>query len=281
MVKSLLALQQHDVEQFHVYSLADVEKEADANFEFEVMGLVKNLTGTTPHAFELTEAGIAYGTCATVLGGYRFNDSLSQRLHLTAADSIRGCAFTRDSSIIYALWAQTSIDNSEFAYQIFDFPDSTEIGQFERIPWHHLTSNMTDTISSSGIVLTGAPIFLKAIFNENDDVIEEPNDPVMQDTTDNTISSVNNTILEKTNIKVFPNPTSGEFTATFYLKNTDDLNAALYDVTGKPVKQVFTNKRFLSGEVLFKIGKTALPDGVYYLKVSGETFTGISRIGIY
>ena len=267
LTKALVAVQQYDVKQFHVYSLADVEPVDSANYEFEVMGLVKNLTGTTPHAYELTETGIAYGTCATVLGDYTFNDSLSQQLHITESDSIRGCAFTKDSSVMYVLWAKTYYDSTEYAYQLFDFPDSMNIEKFERIPWHYLTSKMVDTIPSTEVVLTGEPLFLKAIFKT------EP-----EDTTVNSTSIIP---FDKTEIKVFPNPNSGNSTATFYLNQSDNLNAVLTDVNGKNVQEIFSNRKFRSGEVFFRIEKTNLPDGIYYLRITGEKFSGTTRVGIY
>jgi len=280
LTKSLVALQQYDVRQFHVYSLADVEPLDNASFEFETMGLVKNLTGTIPHAYELTEAGIAYGTCASVLAGYRFNDTLSQQLHISASDSLRGCAFSnKEDEVIYVMWAKTSIDSSEFAYQIYDFDESLNLESLERFPWHYLTSQMTDTISTTEVPLTGSPIFLKAIYKE------EMMDTMMtQDTTnmDTTVSSIDRlTDLDQINVSVFPNPTQGNFTTTFYLKKSDRITAALYDVNGKRVKEVFNNENFNSGEVTFKTDITTLSGGIYYLKIKGEKHRATTRVAIY
>lgn len=269
LTKALVSVQQYDVRQFHVYSLADVEPLDSANYEFEVMGLVKNLTGTTPHEYELTETGIAYGSCASVLGGYRFNDSLSQQLHIEETDSIRGCAFTNsDEEVMYVLWAKTYIDSSEYAYHLYDFDDSLNIQSLERYPWHYLTSKMTDTISTLEIPLTGEPVFLKAIYK----------DTTIMDTVNTTVDFVD---LEQVKINVYPNPTKGNFTTTFYLKNADQISASLFDVNGKRVKEIFNNRNFNSGEVSFKTEIATLPGGIYYLKIRGEKHRATARVAIY
>ncbi len=273
LTKALVSLQQHDVRQFHVYSLADVEPLDSANYEFEVMGLVKNLTGTTPHEYELTATGIAYGSCATVLSGYRFNDSLSQQLHIEDSDSIRGCAFSNaNEEVMYVLWARTSIDSSEYAYQLYDFDDSLNIESLERYPWHYLTSKMTDTIATLDVPLTGEPIFLKAVFKEE-----------MQDTTvrDTVNSVVNTLVLDKIKVNVYPNPTQGDFTTTFYLKKSDRITASLFDVNGKMVREVIKEKNFNSGEVSFNTEIATLSGGIYYLKIRGEKHRATARVAIY
>ena len=132
---------------------------------------------------------------------------------------------------------------------------------------------MIDTVSSKEVVLTGDPVFLRAIFKE------EPQDTTVKDTT--TVSTVVLPKLEKSTIKVFPNPSSGSFTASFYLNQPDLISAALFDINGKRVQEVFTNEKFRSGEVSFNIENAALPDGIYFLKVNGERISGITRVGIY
>ncbi len=251
LMKALVKVQQYDVHQFHVYSLADVEPVDSANYEFEVMGLFKNLTGTMPHAHELTEAGIAYGSTAQILQDYRFNDSLTQLLDLPPNDSIRGCAFKNDNDeVIFTLWATTAFDSTEYASQIFSLSENMNIENLERFSWHYMVTNSSDIISPVDIPLTGSPIFLKANFKST--------------------STTQSFSERKMRVTVFPNPSKGQFKTSLYLNDADRLSVELLDVNGNLVRQVMTNQYFPQGEAIFETERNGLANGVYFMKIGGS-----------
>lgn len=286
LTKALVTIQQYDIRQFHVYSLADVEPVDSADFEFEIMGLVKNLNGIIPHAFELTEAGIAYGSCSKILSDYRFNDSLTQAMNLHPSDSIRGCGFqNEEGEAIFVLWAKTYYDSTEYAVQNFSFSDSLNLENLERFSWHYMATDTSDIISPVDIPLTGDPIFLKANFKKIPPKIDTLDTPlinvVFYDNADTTTSVSVPVLPENPNIKIFPNPIRDGFNVSFYLKKAEKLNIALFDSKGQPVREIFVDENRQPGEVFFFTKRGNLPPGVYFLKIDGQKFSATKRVVLF
>lgn len=74
---------------------------------------------------------------------------------------------------------------------------------------------------------------------------------------------------------VFPNPSSGQFTLTFSLKNTALCAAELYNATGKRIRVIFSEKPFPAGENRIDTAEgAALAGGLYFVKLSvaGDAF---------
>ncbi|MBK9249164.1 MAG: T9SS type A sorting domain-containing protein [Ignavibacteria bacterium] len=79
-------------------------------------------------------------------------------------------------------------------------------------------------------------------------------------------TSVEETI-EKTTIRVYPNPSSGEF--TFIIPNNEQLELSLsvFDNLGKKVQDLLTNEQIPIGEFKYNFDASRLMTGVYRLNV--------------
>ncbi|MEN0006970.1 MAG: T9SS type A sorting domain-containing protein [Bacteroidota bacterium] len=71
---------------------------------------------------------------------------------------------------------------------------------------------------------------------------------------------------------VYPNPTSDELTVGFSLAQMDEVTLEILDISGKPIKTLFTNTRHLAGPNKTTISTGALPNGVYILQLKTPRF---------
>ena len=59
----------------------------------------------------------------------------------------------------YVLWAKTSIDQSEKAQAIYNFPASFNVKTIKRRDWDFAKTQKDSTVSTTNIILNGAPAF--------------------------------------------------------------------------------------------------------------------------
>ncbi len=70
----------------------------------------------------------------------------------------------------------------------------------------------------------------------------------------------------------YPNPTSGQTTLTYTLKETQRVRIAIYDVLGRRIETVL-NKRQDAGQHQVQYDASRLSSGSYFYQINGETFT--------
>ncbi|MCB0687267.1 MAG: hypothetical protein KDC53_12105, partial [Saprospiraceae bacterium] len=156
LMKSLVGSQQSGIRQFHMYSLADVEKVDSADYEFELMGLVLNLSGTMPHSYQRTIAGIGYASMAQLLRGYHFSEEVTNLFALPP--EVGGGAFiNEEANLRLVLWAKTQFDNSEYASFVYHLPDSISLDVFHKYDWSYSATGVVEDVHGDSIQLTGTP----------------------------------------------------------------------------------------------------------------------------
>lgn len=255
LIKAAIACQMHGIRQFHPYSLADVKTEEVADYEFELMGFVKNLDGTDPHDIELNDAGIAYRTCSRMLKGWQFDPV--ETIQMNLPEPIEGAAFRKNDSLQYVLWGRTETDNSEFAFQQYSFPPGLQIERLERFRWDYSAHLWSDFIDPEGISLNGDPVFLKPVVLSR----------VKAHLTDDYL-----------NLCVAPNPTTGAIQLNFSLAQPDYLSASLIDLTGRNISKIFENQHFTGSAHQMDF---YLPDdrkGIYFVKIEGNSQVVVQKI---
>lgn len=77
------------------------------------------------------------------------------------------------------------------------------------------------------------------------------------------------------NLKIYPNPSNGEFTIKFTLKQDEQINLSIYSFCGAEIKQVIVNQQYTKGIYEEKISLVDFPTGVYFCKLetSSERLT--------
>ncbi len=159
MIKSVVACMQNDFLQMHVYKLAEDEPFEKAQSEFELMGLYKELDYNNLYFQDVNEEGIAYKTVSDILFGKRYDETQTQELNLP--DDVGGGAFFDEhQNYTYVLWAKTTQDSSETASATYSFPSNLSINTLIKREWDHAYRPNSQSINSTNIALTAAPIFL-------------------------------------------------------------------------------------------------------------------------
>ena len=164
IIKSYIAAVQNNIQQMHIFDMAESFELEDAINEFQVMGLYKRLFETFPYGERINNLGIAYKTASDLLFGSTYDIAKTAALQLP--DSLAGAAFLgQDGYYTYVLWAKTTIDMSEEASAIYTFPSSLNISQLEQRNWDFSQTTSIDSINNNQINLSGTPIFLRDINN--------------------------------------------------------------------------------------------------------------------
>jgi hypothetical protein len=166
IVKSVIKAQVNGLHQFHVYSLGELTHEKDLRNEFDLMGLYKKLEGEKAFATPVTPSGTAYHTTSKILYGYRYDATETAKLQMP--NTVDGAAFKhpKTGEVRYCLWAKTSLDQSEKAEAVFNFPTSLSmpadkggISKIKKMDWDFAATNKDMVVSSKGIKLSGTPVF--------------------------------------------------------------------------------------------------------------------------
>lgn len=159
MIKSVVKCMQNDFLQMHVYKLGEDNSFENAQMEFELMGLYKELDYNNLYFQDVNEEGIALKTVSDLLFGKNYDPI--QTANLSLPQNVGGGAFQDEfGNYTYVLWAKTTEDFSELAQASYSFPSNFEINTLIKRNWNNSYLPASEEISSDNIELTAAPIFL-------------------------------------------------------------------------------------------------------------------------
>jgi len=84
------------------------------------------------------------------------------------------------------------------------------------------------------------------------------------------------TVSDKSEFLISPNPGKGIFTVTLRETNCELLNWDVYDQIGK---RVFTGaEKYFCENLQKEIDLSMLNSGIYFMKISGETFSACKKL---
>ncbi len=242
IIKALVACQQNDILQFHVYQLSEIEPLAKATTEFHLMGLYQCIDSIIPYTQKVNPVGVAYKTTADQLRGKQFDPDQTAKLQLP--DNVRGGAFRgADGHHTYVLWAQTQTDRSESASATYSFPASLNIRNLHKRNWSFSNVGITALVDSENVPLTGEPIFLA------DSRSEPPTEHI-----------------NRIELTCNPNPFKGEMTIGLALPEPMVSSLGIYDMAGRQVYRFFSNLKLAEGEHHINMDGEQMPAGVYILR---------------
>ncbi len=159
VIKALVIAQKNDLKQVHIYKLGEHENAGTPGSEFGRMGLFKNLNNTNPYTQIFTDEGKAFKTTVEELEGWAFDATKTAAMNLPS--DVNGAAFKDLAGTYkYVLWAITQTDASEVASANYSFPSSFGLGNLNQKEWDASITGISSTVSSSGMTLSGAPVFL-------------------------------------------------------------------------------------------------------------------------
>lgn len=162
IIKAAIGAMKEDILQFHPFTLGDKKSEADASYEFDLMGMYKKLRDTDPYTQEVNDVGIAYKTVSDMLFGTNYDVEKTAAMNLP--DGVEGGAFVNHSgNYTYALWAKTTLDKSETASAMYSFPDDFGLTELEGFTWNYGYDETQQFLANANAIeLTGAPLFFSA-----------------------------------------------------------------------------------------------------------------------
>lgn len=246
IMKALLRCQEQNILQFHVYSLSELKSDKEASSEFDKMGLYKPIYYTPEDKTLFTLAGLGYQSTALILKGFAYSVTETKKLNVNPNSNVVGLAFKKFSSdeIIYALWAATSIDKSEFAQAEFSFSDSLRLKSLKRYDWDYAQTLESQTVDSKFIQLTGVPQF----FSTHVSVVQP---------------QTNQNILN-----VYPNPADSEVVINYNLNAESVINLKIFDASQKGTIVLIQNQRTQIGSHEWHYNFKKFPAGIYFVQLT-------------
>lgn len=158
MIKSYIACEKNEIEAMHIYDMSESHFLDEAVSEFQVMGLFQRLFGVLPYQQIKNQQSYAYKTVSDLLYGSTYDPIKEGEMNLP--DGTRGAAFLdKNGHYTYVLWAETTLDNSEFAEGSFSFPDNFNITQLEKRVWDFSVTQSVEMVDGNNISLNGRPVF--------------------------------------------------------------------------------------------------------------------------
>ena len=246
IMKALLRCQEQNILQFHVYSLSELKSDKEASSEFDKMGLYKPIYYTPEDKTLFTLAGLGYQSTALILKGFAYSVTETKKLNVNPNSNVVGLAFKKFNSdeIIYALWAATSIDQSEFAQVEFSFSDSLRLKSLKRYDWDYAQTLESQTVDSKFIQLTGVPQF----FSTHVSVVQP---------------QTNQNILN-----VYPNPVDSEVVINYNLNAESVINLKIFDASQKGTIVLIQNQRTQIGSHEWHYNFKKFPAGIYFVQLT-------------
>ncbi len=169
IIKAFVQALRNNIYQMHVFNLAETTDYVTAQDEFDLLGLYEKVTGDEPYDVTKNDEAIAYTTSTELL--YKSTYDQTQTDSMDLPDGVRGAAFLNmEGNYVYVVWAETTIDSSEFASATYSFPADMGINTLEQREWDFSETDQVSTIGSTSIDLDATPIFL----TDNSSVVVPP-----------------------------------------------------------------------------------------------------------
>ncbi len=249
VIKSLVNAKKERIHQLHWFTLAEQKTETAANYEFNLMGLYKNLDNVPPAGVQLNEEGIALKTASDLLFETTFDSLQTSKLNPPAG--VRAEVFLRpDAQHVFVLWAKTLTDLSENASKNYSLPASVILKNGLKYEWDWSQTGSTAATTGQNLALSGTPIFIVGKLTSG---AAQPD-------------------FSNFDLKISPNPVAERSQITFNFSENADAEFSIFDATGRLQEVVFSGY-LTSGEQSFFVETENWPPGVYFLqaKTSGKT----------
>ena len=259
IIKTLVKCQQNNIRQYHIFSIAETGKFQTAQYEFELMGLYKNLEGVSKYQQEPTELGIAYHSTAQSLKAKSYDQERTTQMKLP--EKVDGAAFKDPSGkFTYVLWAKTSADRSEAASAKYSFPDQLIQSNFEIRQWDFGKTGAIGAASGKNLQLTGSPVFLSEAGNP--------------------LSDYNASGAEFFQMEISPNPALNQSWLRFQLPDSGRIQLVLVNLKGQVVRTILPVQKRKAGWHELQVYSGDLPKGIYFLNLIFEEKSAVLKLVI-
>ncbi|MBE7175247.1 MAG: T9SS type A sorting domain-containing protein [Mucilaginibacter polytrichastri] len=269
-MKLMIEASKNYIRQVHFYMTGEVADASAASDPHQVMGFYYNLKTKSPGSQILTPAGVGHGTVAKLLKGYSYDAGLTSQLKLPS--TVGGAAFRKGSTILYALYAKTTVDMSESKSVAYTFPSSLSVKTLGTYAWDYSNTNKTGSITGSKVTLTATPMIFKITAKGSVNTLAMAKTEVKQPekkqiSFDDSVKRVD---TQELLTKIYPNPVQNKVYVQLgseYKQNTP-LKLDLVDLNGRILKTEQSVNTAQSAEM--DVAPLGLIPGMYFLRVSAE-----------
>jgi hypothetical protein len=277
IIKTLVASQKNEIRQYYTFVLGDSRTLSEATDAFQTMGLYQKLEGAGPFANggtyrqQYNKEGIAFKTTSDILRGSVYDAARTTALQLPA--TVDGAAFKDDKGLFtYVLWAKTTSDLVENPTATYSFPAALNLtGRMYKKEWDFTESNVTTTIASQGVALTGTPIFLTG----ETSTVPLPEKPPPVGPGEEAGPG------RDLALSIFPNPASDMATIRFTLKAPTSVRLTLYSSDGKFIGMAIPNITYQKGTHTIPLYLTrTLSSGVYICQFEADIIQRTEKLVI-
>ncbi|MFK7776485.1 MAG: T9SS type A sorting domain-containing protein, partial [Saprospiraceae bacterium] len=240
----------------------------------------------------------------TVSASYDPNDK--QVFTASSEDQFGGMIYESDTTLFYQIRFQNTGTDTAFAVVIRDtlsevldvttirpaissHPYSLEfegnnilIFNFENILLPDSTTNLAE---SQGYVTFSIDrrldLPLGTTISNSAAIYFDYNLPVITNEVVNVLSepvSVGNIKNQKPSLEVSPNPSQGEFSIFYHLKNASEARLTLFDIYGKAIYEIENHKFQMAGNHTKNFSIKKLPDGIYFLQLKTQNGSVVKKI---
>jgi hypothetical protein len=261
-VKVMVKAQKKGIKQVCMFKLGESNDITDDSNKEGHEGLFENLTKAKRTSATKTSAGKALQTLTAILDGLTYDDN--QTIAISLPSVVDGAAFKNSfGNYIYVLWAKTTVDNSEIAAASFTFPSSMNIASVNRAGWDYALTSSMSVVSSSTVVLTGAPSYFT-----------DAAKAVPFKTTVSNVTAINTEKSETYIFKTYPNPFTKDLNFSFHLAIADLVSIELISLRGDKSTSICQDMYLSGGEQSLTFDNIYLPSGLYLARLSGKN-TGL------
>jgi hypothetical protein len=253
IIKALVACQQNNIDQFHIYQMGDIKTPGHFS-EFHSMGLFHPLDSVPHYEHRIHDVGYAYKTASDLLKGKTYDPW--QTAYMELPDGVRGGAFRNaEGEYTYVLWAITGTDRSEEASATYRFPASLNLQTLHQREWNYSYLGITKQVEAGQVKLTGSPSFF------TDSRSEHPEEPVR-------------TIELSPN----PNPFGSSLTVTLNLPDPMTCSLTMFDMNGRMAIQFFEKEKLADGNHFISLDASLIPSGMYTLHFEATNGRRVSKL---
>lgn len=273
MLKTLVESQKYDIKQYYTFVLGDAKTLAEATNAFHTMGLYQKLENNGPrlsgvYRQQYNNEGIAFRTCSELLRQSRYDAVKTAAMNLPA--TVGGAAF-RDvnGAYTYVLWAKTITDLTEISAATYSFPAAMNVAPLlHKREWNYTEMNLTTTIPSLNVALTGTPVFLSEQFQ----LVPLPEKPP---------PSKEEEAVRELALALYPNPVSTTASLRFSLRKATEVRVTIHASDGKLIAVAIPGRSFAKGTHIVPLAITQqLASGVYYCRFEADIMRVMTKLVI-
>ncbi len=238
------------------------------NFSFDVKNLPRNVSVTTAFAIALF---LVFGTL--LFSCTDANNKKIESIELVnpyAGEHILGEMMT--NPIENRDTITEDLNENEISAETFTTGESMISGglSFEEVQVIEDSTYKTDTVITEPLEYRTTGLMAIEIVQEDSTVTEDSTLTDSLSEKNKAIKIGDNVISKNTDLSIYPNPTSGEFTIKYDVNKRADIKIEIYNTVGAMVKTVVDQPNQYEGRYQIPINLSDLPSGIYFVNLSNN-----------